>query len=234
MGGLDDAAQLALPVALYDLGAGAEGLKGGRGAPLALRLFVESILAVRVEDRGRPVLLSVPLRDFLARIYPNGRPSPARYWPRLYEAAQALSSNEARIPWYDSGRKTGGLWLAVTVRNIPRGPRALNDDVTIEVYLPPTVRSGPPISPDLPRWGVESAPAYRLALNLPVHWWKPGTTYRPYARRPLVGALTQPQSLRMAHRNPADTAGLSRVRPRDPAGAVAASPWGSRILTRGR
>ena len=42
---------------------------------------------------------------------------------------------------YDHERRTGGLWQAVTVRNIPRGPGALDDRVTMEVYLPPTARA---------------------------------------------------------------------------------------------
>ena len=170
---------LALPVQLFDLGVGREKSYGNGAAPLALRLFVEALLALKVEDRGRRAVFTVKLRDLLDRLYPNGRPSPARYWPRLREAAELISSNNARIPWYDHERRTGGLWQAVTVRNIPRGPGALDDRVTMEVYLPPTARRGPPVSPNLPAWGMKSARAYRLLLNLPAHWWEEGTTYKP-------------------------------------------------------
>ena len=101
----------------------------------------------------------------------------------LREAAELISSNNARIPWYDHERRTGGLWQAVMVRNIPRGPGALDDRVTMEVYLPPTARRGPPVSPNLPAWGMKSARAYRLLLNLPAHWWEEGTTYKPVSNR---------------------------------------------------
>lgn len=182
MGQLDTTPPLALPVAIYELGAGSEGLRGGKGAPLAFRLFVETILAVRVDDRGEYVSLSIPLRDLLERLYPNRFPSPSQYWGRFEAAVEAISSNAARIPWYDPKRGSGGLWRVVNVVSIPRDARFLDDHVVFEVSLPPGVRGGPPVSPNLPNWGVKSAPAYRLALNLPVHWWKPGTTYRPYAK----------------------------------------------------
>ena len=98
---------LALPVQLFDLGVGQEKRNGRGAAPLALRLFVEALLALKVEDRGRRAEFTVKLRDLLDRLYPNGRPSPARYWPRLREAAELISSNNARIPWYDHERRTG-------------------------------------------------------------------------------------------------------------------------------
>ena len=170
---------LALPVQLFDLGVGRAKSYGRGAAPLALRLFVEALLALKVEDRDRRAVFTVKLRDLLDRLYPNGRPSPARYWPRLREAAELISSNNARIPWYDHERRTGGLWQAVTVRNIPRGPGALDDMVTMEVYLPPTARRGPPVSPNLPAWGMKSARAYRLLLNLPAHWFEEGKTFKP-------------------------------------------------------
>ena len=99
---------LALPVQLFDMGAGQEKVYGKGAAPLALRLFVESLLALKVKDRGRRVMFTVKLRDLLDRLYPNGRPSPAKYWPKLTEAAELISGNAARIPWYDYERRTGG------------------------------------------------------------------------------------------------------------------------------
>ena len=42
----------ALPLALYDLGAG-PAISPGKGAPLALRMFVESVLSVPMDERER-------------------------------------------------------------------------------------------------------------------------------------------------------------------------------------
>ena len=60
----------ALPLQLYDLGLGAVHAEKSTGAPLALRIFVESILAVSQQDRRGegPVVISMTLRDLLNRL----------------------------------------------------------------------------------------------------------------------------------------------------------------------
>ena len=71
------------------------------GAPLPLRLFVESVLAVSQQDRrsGKPTDLNISLRELLSRLYPGQRtPRPTEYWPRIMQAVHALDSDEARIP----------------------------------------------------------------------------------------------------------------------------------------
>ena len=178
------APDIALPLALYDLGAGPAEARG-RGAALALRLFIESVLAVGQDARSsnQPVPLEVPLRDLLARLYPQRRPSPARYWPRLVAAAEALDAWEARIPWQDPDTGRGGLRRVVSVGDIPRGPDALDDVVRILVDLPPGSEVGPVVSPSLALWGTRSAAAYRLLLNLAYHWWEPGRTRVPVGGR---------------------------------------------------
>ena len=96
-----------MPLALYDLGVGPS-QSPGRGAPLPLRLFVESVLAVSQQDRrsGKPTDLNITLRELLARLYPGLRtPRPTEYWPRLMQAVHALDSDDARIPIFD--QKTG-------------------------------------------------------------------------------------------------------------------------------
>ena len=89
----------ALPLALYDLGAGPT-ISPGRGAPLALRMFVESVLSVPMRERvrGQPVAMSVSLREFLKWLYPTRTLSPAEYWPRLMAAVEALDSWDVRVP----------------------------------------------------------------------------------------------------------------------------------------
>ena len=61
-----------LPLALYDLG-DAPATSRGPAAPLALRLFVESVLAVPMDSRDvdSPVAMRVTLRQMLDWIYPG-------------------------------------------------------------------------------------------------------------------------------------------------------------------
>ena len=169
----------ALPLALYDLGGGPS-MERGHGAPLALRLWVESILAVGLTDRANPwpTVLEIPLRDLLRKLYPGKRrPRPNEYWPRLMQAVEILDST--RIPWEDPETGKGGLQRIVNVSSIPRGPGKLDDAVRIIVDLPPGSGSGPVVSPNLARYGVQSAPLYRGLLNLAYQWFDPGRTRFP-------------------------------------------------------
>lgn len=170
----------ALPLALYDLGAGPATIRG-KGAPLALRIFVESVLSVPMQERekGQPVGLSVSLRDFLAWLYPNRVPTPSEYWSRLMVAVEALDSLDARIPLYDPNTGRNELRRVVAIGGIPNGPGALDESVRIIVDLPSGTGNGPQVSDNLRSWGVRSAPAYRLLLNLAFHWYNPGVTVAP-------------------------------------------------------
>ncbi|MCY4416240.1 MAG: hypothetical protein OXE87_08030 [Chloroflexi bacterium] len=173
----------ALPLALYDLGAGPT-ISPGRGAPLALRMFVESVLSVPMQERerGQPVAMSVSLREFLKWLYPTRTPSPAEYWPRLMAAVEALDSWDARVPLYDPQTKRNELRRVVSVGGIPRGPGALDESVRIIVDLPPGSGNGPQVSDNLRQWGVKSAPAYRLLINLAYQWHNPGVTIIPIGK----------------------------------------------------
>ena len=175
----------ALYLQLYDLGVGkVAGERGGHAAPLALRLWVEAILSVGLSDRLRnhPVAMDISLRDLLAKLYPNRRPSPAEYWPRLMAAVEALDSEQARIPWEDPVTGRGGLRRVVSMGDIPRGAGALDDLVTLIVHMPPGAHEGPIVSPNLPQWGVKSAAAYRALIGLAFRWWHPGVTRLPVGR----------------------------------------------------
>ena len=173
----------ALPLALYDLGAG-PAISPGKGAPLALRMFVEAVLSVPMDERerGQPVAMSVSLREFLAWLYPTRTPSPAEYWPRLMAAIEALDSWDARIPLYDPQTQRSELRRVVSVGGIPRGPGALDESVRIIVDLPPGSGHGPQVSDNIRSWGVKSAPAYRLLINLAYQWHNPGVTTVPIGK----------------------------------------------------
>ena len=169
--------QPALPLNLYDMSGGPSNSRG-RGAPLALRLWIEAILAIRLDDRGRGhVVLRIAQRDLLLKIYPRGIPDRRYYWPRLYRALESL--NTAKVPWYDPKTGKGGDWVPVIVRNFPRGPGTLDDEVVIDVRLPPGIGPGPVVSPRLGFWGLDSAPAYRGLLNMAFMWFQPGKTRTP-------------------------------------------------------
>ena len=165
----------ALPLALYELGGG-EADTRGKGAPLALRLFVVGLLAFSLEDRGGVVAIEITLRDLLDKLYPGpGRPpKPTEYLPRLRAAIDAV--NTFRLPWRDPTTGKGGLWSAVLVRNLPAG---LDDLLRVEVDLPPGSEIGPQVPASLGAWGTQSAAAYRGLLNLSYQWHDPGRTVIP-------------------------------------------------------
>lgn len=181
--GRSDTPSPALPLALYELGSGPTS-SPGRGAPLALRMFVESVLSVPMKERerGQPVAVSVSLREFLGWLYPARKPTPSEYWPRLMTAVEALDSWDARIPLYDPQTQRNELRRVVSVGGIPRGPKALDESVRIVVDLPSGSGNGPQVSDNLRLWGVRSAPCYRLLINLAYQWHDPGVTRVPVGR----------------------------------------------------
>ena len=172
-----------LPLLLYDLGGPEEaGVRHTPGASLALRLFVESILAVHLGDRTGDglVAMNVPLRVLLSWLYSGTRqPRPGEYWPRLMRAAEILDSREAKVPWFDRKTGKGGYRRIVAVGGIPRGPNSLDDDVRIIVDLPPGSETGPQVSDRLRFYGARSAVAYRMLLHFAYRWHHPGRTLVP-------------------------------------------------------
>ena len=240
----------ALPLALYQLGQDNPQRGGGRGSALALRLFVEAILAAPYDQRqaGQPVALQVTLRDLLDRLYPGQRrPKPNEYWPRLMRAVEALDTMDARIPWQDPNTGRGELRRVVSVGGIPRGPGALDDVVRMVVDLPPGSGPGPMVTPTLGAWGARSAPAYHALLNLAYRWFDPGVTRHPVggrhwlqmqdpARYPALSdadvvAITRPLSARAARRNLA-VEGWETLRELEDAGELRID--GRRVLPPGR
>ena len=170
----------ALPLSLFDLGAGRGISPGGHGAPLPLRIFIESILAVPVANRRGVVELKMTMRELGERLYPAKRsPRPSELRPRLMDAADILGSQHARIPWYNPEMKKGGFWQVVQVINVPAN---MDDDLIIRVELPPGAGVGPQVSDNLGLWGLRSAPAYRALLNLAYQWFNPGQTHIPVGR----------------------------------------------------
>ena len=70
----------------------------------------------------------------------------------------------------------------VTATDIPRGPGALDDLITLTINLPPGAYDGPIVSPNLARWGLRKAAPYRALIGLAFRWWNPGVTRYPVRR----------------------------------------------------
>ena len=170
----------ALPLALYDLGGGPNDGKG-EGAPLALRIFVESILAVPQEARnGQKREINISLREFLSWIAidtPDALRRQSRYVDQVKRAIEAL--DKAWIPTYNTNTREHRIERVVLVQGLPTGRGALEKPVTIYVTLPPGSENGPLVPAKLRQWGRQNAGAYRLLLNLCYRWFYPGVTRRP-------------------------------------------------------
>ena len=170
----------ALPLMLYDLGGGPNNGKG-EGAPLALRIFVEGVLAVPQEARdGQMRVIEVSLREFLSWIAidsPDAVRRQGRYLDQVQRAVDAL--DDAWIPIYNPVTLHTSVRRVVQVHEIPTGRGALDRSVTVYVDLPPGSENGPVVPSSLRQWGKTNAGAYRLLLNLCYRWYSPGVTRRP-------------------------------------------------------
>ena len=156
----------------------------GRGAPLPLRVFVGSaILTPQAVRTGRAVLATT-VREFRDFAFPK-RWQAGRDWPRL-----RTSLLEAGDLWTPDGR--GGLWKPLAVRRIPGSERpGLDEEILLDVWLPPGSQSGPPID----RWelallGVESAPKFLAYIAAHSVAWLPGKTRIPHPKNRRVTIWT--------------------------------------------
>ena len=68
------------------------------------------------------------------------------------------------------------------VGGIPRGAGHLDDNIRIIVDLPRGSEHGPQVSQNLGKWGLKSAPGYRLLLNLAYAWHDVGRTLTPVGK----------------------------------------------------
>ena len=170
----------ALPLALYHLGLGrrAPGHRG-QGAPVALRLFIESMLAYPYGERDEhgAVRLDTTLSALMRTIWPEQPPRSANM-RRLWAASAALDLPEARIPFLNPGGRSSSLRRVVDILDIPDrfDPEA---PVVFRVALPPGVGDGPTMPKALHAWGARSAAAYNLLINLAFEWHQPGKLRRP-------------------------------------------------------
>ena len=165
----------ALPLVMFDA-TGRPSTSPGRGASLGLRLYAELLMAVPRRSRGFRCELRFTLRELLSWLWPNGAPSPARYWPQLQAAVRDL--REGSIPW-DEGKS---LWHPIQAWSAPRDPYKRDGIYRFEVRLPPGSEVGPRVyRPTLRLYGLQSAPKYRAWLGLAYLWGEHLRRARPQA-----------------------------------------------------
>ena len=150
----------------------------GRGAPLDLRLFVAACVMtpLTVREAQEPLVTTVrELRDFC---FPNGWRR-GRDWPALRSALVRL--RDYAIPWVVG--TTAGGWWPVSLRFAPGLDAQLDDQVILDVRIPPGSGDGPVIArPDLVQLGVTSGPGFRAYIAVHSVAWRPGVTRRPHPR----------------------------------------------------
>ena len=159
----------ALPLYLYD-GTGAPIYQGGGGAALPLRIWVEVVTAVRIEERerGRSVPIPFTLREMIATQWPDGWQR-NNQMPRLRRGMADVDRLRFTVQLPSGGRTS---WRAVGWTGIFPHDARLDDVAIAHVILPPGSSHGPKIhKPTLRRLGVKSAAQYRAALGMAYHWW---------------------------------------------------------------
>ena len=168
-----------LPLHLYGLGDKADHITRGP-APVALRLFIESLLRVPYDRRNinRPVALRITLRDLRKALWPNSADTMPtnRVLDALIRAANVLDDWDNAIPWHNPETGETGLRRVVMVTDIGY---TLDDNLRLVVDLPPGASDGPLMPANLNAWGARSAIAYRVLIGLALRWHDPGRTHLP-------------------------------------------------------
>ena len=167
-----------LPLLMWD--ASTEGgPKRGKGAPLALRTWIEAVLSLPVDMRFVIRVVETEWREFTNWMMPNGRYQRADF-PSIMRALHSV--HNLRLPWDQNG--VGGLWAAVQVRTFPRAWNAYDSPVRFEVDLPPGVNDRGPLvyRPALRELGQQSALRYRAYLGLCYQWDRYGARNGRYVQ----------------------------------------------------
>ena len=161
---VDDTMVIPPLLLLYDA-ADLPSKSGGHGAPLSMRVWFESTMAMPIMERDHAGSINLNTREVVSWLWPNGGFKPGRHMAALNRALIAV--NHSLIRW------RGGYWAAVLVRNFPATP---DDTITLLVELPPGSGRGPLIHRTvMRRYGVQSAPLYRAYLAAAYMWDEFGT-----------------------------------------------------------
>ena len=144
----------------------------GKGAALDLRLVIETTLSIDPDDRVlSAIALVFKVGELRHALFPNTWRK-GRDWPRMREAL--LRAHTRSIPIDERGNQ----WFPLVIRQLPSetGMR-LDDEVIIEVALPPGSKTGPIINrQELRQLSIESSPKYRAYIGVHSLAWEPGVT----------------------------------------------------------
>ena len=150
----------------------------GRGAPLALRFGIRSLLTVKPNDRRHDsVRVALTLGELAAGLYAGRWRN--QHWPKLRNVLLEARNYGMLI---NGGRS---LWFPWAVRQLPAEYAPSADDlVVIDLAFPPGSAEGPLIDlAALDQLGVESAPRYRAYLAVHSLNWQKGVTRVPVDKR---------------------------------------------------
>lgn len=155
-------------------GAGVPVMARGRGAPLAQRFAVRSLLSVKMQDRGRNLYVEVPFAvwELMAGLFPGGKMQLSRDWPKVREMLRTMHEYVYPLP-------NGDEWRPWHVPIVPANPRP-DDMLCVNIALIRQIAGGPEIDlAELDRLGAQSAPRYRAYLAASSIAWVDGVTRVP-------------------------------------------------------
>ena len=153
---------------------------GGHAAPVALRLWLEAVLAVSQDHWSEYSRVEIPRAHLVRWLWP-GRPARYHeYMPRLLEASRVLDAL-----WLPYTNSVGHPYIRrmVQFEEIPtgKGRVAGQQPVGIRISLPPDGgREGAPVNREALRiLGLQARGAHRAYINLAYRWHQPGRTRIP-------------------------------------------------------
>ena len=181
----------AFPLVLSDA-SGIPSRNRGQGAPVPLRMFVETLLSFDIRHRLHTTPMDFVLGEFMDWLWGPKQWRPSRHWTPFRQALLAIDRACFPMP-------NGFGWRAISlITNIP--PLTFPGYATklrFVVSLPKGSERGPMVNRHLlRRYGRASTLAYRAMLNLP-YWWdhhisrngKLSMSTRPEVRRSVEGYL---------------------------------------------
>ena len=178
------------PLYLYD-GAGGISYQRGGGARLALRMWVEFVTAVPINQRSREQQIEFALWEIRDWLWPDGWTRTSQF-PRLRQAMAEVDRMRLTVNLPSGGRTA---WRAVGFLGLFPPNARLDDRAIAQINLPPGSGHGPLVhKPTLRELGLRSAPQYRAALGMAYHWWDQavnGNYILPHRK----SLLTNPQGM---------------------------------------
>ena len=150
-------------------------LRGGVGAPLAIRLTVEAMQSLTVSDWQHARTTSTlrwTLRELRSRLWPDVTPpKPGRIVKGLDSVRSAWRRWPTLSEWQDMGDARTGFWRAVDLdmADTEAAGSRLDSEIVLRVTPPWAGERFTPGAP-LASWGARSARTYNLLLLCGATW----------------------------------------------------------------